>query len=180
MPQYRTGKGLLSLAWQDFWQRQPAAPYRPNPCCCSFLLLWGSQAACLTTDCGPGWAERRRVRGSPGYRGPPGERSRGKSEGVQAKATLAWFVSKLIFFSLCNYLSRWVFWHRFRFLSHPWKLVVWLLHTQTHKHLSIMFIADVYSLSMTILLTSVATIPKERLPYDTCLKYFNTNTGMIP
>lgn len=37
------------------------------------------------------------MRGSPGYRGPPGERSRGKSEGVQAKAALVQFVSKLFF-----------------------------------------------------------------------------------
>lgn len=50
--QYRTGKGLSSLAWQDFWHSQPAAPHRPNPCCCSFLLLRGSQAACLPLTVG--------------------------------------------------------------------------------------------------------------------------------
>lgn len=76
VPQYRTGKGLSSLAWQDFWQRQPAAPYRPNPCCCSFLLLWGSQAACLPLTEGQagqgrgGWGEAL-------GRGDPQERQRG-------------------------------------------------------------------------------------------------------
>lgn len=38
LPRFCTGKGLSFLAWQDFWRRQPAAPFRPLPRCCSFLL----------------------------------------------------------------------------------------------------------------------------------------------
>lgn len=64
--QYRTGKGLSSLAWQDFWHSQPAAPHRPNPCCCSFLLLRGSQAACLPLTVG------QAVRGGGGCGEAPG------------------------------------------------------------------------------------------------------------
>lgn len=70
VPQYRTGKGLSSLAWQDFWQSQPAAPYRPNPCCCSFLLLWGSQAACLPLTVGQAGQGGGGCREAPGIEDP--------------------------------------------------------------------------------------------------------------